>query len=980
MNMSRFVNLLVALTLSTAGLFGQAEIGGATVGGTVSDPSGASVPGAKVTLSSPDTGFTRAVETTGAGLFSFGRVPVGRYELTVEANGFKTGKRQNLTLTVGAVLDLDFKLEIGAASETVSVTAEVPVVESTRSQTSTTVNEKAIRDLPINGRNFLDFALLTPGITRDPRGGDLSFGGQRGTANSLLVDGGDSNNLFFGQSSGRAGTRNPYSFSQDAVQEFQVNTSGYTAETGRAGGGVINVVTKNGTNDFHGTAFWFFRDRAMNANTFINNSRRIARQPYHFNQFGANLGGPLVKDKVFFFFNYDAQRNKNPNELFLTQAPTADPLSQQGFRELQQFLTPYTRNFDNNLYTGRVDWNLTSTQNLNVRYNAHRFQGKNLENAGANSAAEHTGNSNVTTDNVAVNYTKVFGSATVFDARYIFLRDNEPGQANSTNPEAVILQNNATVMQIGRNNFSPRFTNTRRNQMIASVSRVAGRHTFKAGVDFNFERIDNFFPGLFSGSYRFLSYADFAARRPFSYTQAFAGANTSGPLTKPNINEYAFYLQDVWRVNQRLTLNYGIRYDLMDSADPAVRNPNAPLLGAGLDTARMNLDSNNWGPRFGFAYRLLANEKLVARGGYGVFYARTPAIMTGTAHSQNGIQVQTFELRANLPTYPNVLAAAPTGTVTPNIYVFAPDYVQPLTQQWSFTLASQILPGTALEVGYLGVRGMHLSRTRDVNLFPAELVNGTLSTGGAVPFFRHPGTGGPARPNPAFGRISVFESGADSVYHGMYVQVTKRYARNFQLLGSYTWSKVIDTAPNQVAVVVPFDDGLMTQNSLNPNADRGLGDADVRHRFIFSGLWDITYANKLGGVGRAILGDWQLSLIANAQSGRFFTATVAGDPNNNSQTATDRTPWLARNTIEGPGFAAVDARVSKDILLGTERVRLRLIGEAFNLTNRANFNNFNRGQFNFNATSRVFTPNAPFLQRTGSADPRILQIAARITF
>ncbi|HBY61601.1 MAG TPA: TonB-dependent receptor, partial [Solibacterales bacterium] len=185
--------------------------------------------------------------------------------------------------------------------------------------------------LPINGRNFLDFTLLTPGVVRDVRAGDISFGGQRGTANSLLVDGGDTNNNFFGQSMGRIGSgRSPYSFSQDAVQEFQVKTNGYDPEIGRAGGGVVNVITKSGTNELHGGAFWFFRERSMNANTFINNSRRIARTPYRFNQFGGNAGGPVKKDKVFFFYNYDGQRNSTPNEVFLQVNAPADapPLMQ----------------------------------------------------------------------------------------------------------------------------------------------------------------------------------------------------------------------------------------------------------------------------------------------------------------------------------------------------------------------------------------------------------------------------------------------------------------------------------------------------------------------------------------------------------------------------------------------------------------------------------------------------------------------------
>src|SRR6266849_6624518 len=351
------LQILMCVCLIAATAFAQGEIGGASLNGTVTDSSGAAVPSAKVTATNPATGLTRTTATDQSGLYNFQQLPVGTYDLTIEAKGFKVSKRTGVSLTVGAVATVDIPLEIGTAQETVSVTAEVPVVETTRSQTSTTVTTKQVSDLPINGRNFLDFTVLTPGVLRDPsRGGDLSFGGQRGTANSLLVDGSDSNNVFFGQSTGRSGTgRNPYSFSQDAVQEFQVNTNGYNAEVGRAGGGVINVITKSGSNQFHGAAFEFFRDKALNANSWENNRANRAKKFYHFNQFGGNIGGPVVKNKVFFFFDYDGQRNTSPNTVILQVAPPADALSQQAFQQLQPFLASYGQALNNNTYLGKVD-------------------------------------------------------------------------------------------------------------------------------------------------------------------------------------------------------------------------------------------------------------------------------------------------------------------------------------------------------------------------------------------------------------------------------------------------------------------------------------------------------------------------------------------------------------------------------------------------------------------------------------------------
>ena len=332
-------------------------------------------------MTNTGTGLTRTTQSNDAGFYNFSRLPVGTYDLATESQGFKSSKRNGVALTVGAVVTLDLSLEVGATQETVSVNADVPVVETTRSTTATTVSEQQVRDLPINGRNFLDFAVLTPGVARDPtRGGDLSFGGQRGTANSLLVDGSDANNVFFGQSTGRAGTgRNPYSFSQDAVQEFQVSTNGYSAEVGRAGGGVINVITKSGTNDFHGTAFEFFRDKALNANTWENNRRGRPKRAYHFNQFGGNIGGPIEKNKLFFFFDYDGQRNTEPNTVFLgvPPAPSDAPRDSRRLARCRNISTPYAARAEQR----RLSWARWTTtqrpnQRLSVRYNANRFTGE----------------------------------------------------------------------------------------------------------------------------------------------------------------------------------------------------------------------------------------------------------------------------------------------------------------------------------------------------------------------------------------------------------------------------------------------------------------------------------------------------------------------------------------------------------------------------------------------------------------------------
>ena len=979
--------LLTSLFLSlllTSSAWAQSEAGTGTVNGTVTDSSGASVANARVIVKSKSTGLVRESTTTEAGVYSFVRLPVGVYDLRFEIQGFKAALRPDVPVNVGALATVDIAMEVGQASESVTVSSELPVVETTRSQASTLVGEKLIRDLPINGRNFLDFTVLTPGVVRDPRGGDLSFGGQRGTMNSFMIDGTDSNNLFFGQSTGRQGVRNPYAVSQDAVQEFQVNTNGYAAEIGRAAGGVVNVITKSGTNQYHGGGFWFLRRQSLTANNSFQKSLGRTRPLYEFDQFGGNIGGPVKHDKLFFFFNYDGQRNEEPIVMFTTAVRPTDAAQATEFDALTKRFANYARGLNNNVYLTKVDWNVANGKTLNLRWNANRFTGKNYENAGAQRLAESTGDAKVTTDTIGATYTQVVGARDVLDVRYVNVRDDEPGDANSDAPETTIRQGGQTIIVTGRNNFSPRYTNSKRNQVVGTLTTVRGQHTIKFGGDFNFERISNFFPGQFSGVYLFNTVADWIARRPAQYSQALAGPGTDGALTRPNINEYAFFIQDAWRATNRLTLNYGIRYDLMNTADPPVANPNEQLRAAGYRTDFMPLDKNNWGPRFGLAYRVTKDERMVVRGGYGVFYGRTPAILTGTVHSQNGIQVQNYSFTANIPvTYPNILAAPPAVNRTPNIFAFERNYQQPSTQQWSAQTEIRVARDYSVTVGYLGVRGYHLTRSRDINLFPAADTVAQVTGGGTLTFGRFQS----ARPNGAFGRITLVDSGADSKYHGVFVQMSKRFSRNYTLQASYTASKVTDTAPEATAVLPANggDDVKIAQNPLQPNLDKGPGDADTRHRFVASASWDIDYGNQLHGAARYVLGYWQLSTIIQAQSGRVYSTRVNTDINNDGNFNSDRTPGATRNSLRLPAFATADLRLSKEIPLGTERVRARFLAEAFNFTNRTNVTGRNATQYNFTLPSAtnpnfVATPNAVFGAPTSAGDARIFQLALKFTF
>ena len=511
------LGLLVSFVLlSVMTVFAQSQANTGNIDGRVSDPNGAGVPNVTVTATNEATAISKSAETKEDGTYRISFLVPGTYKVaTSGAQGFAPASFTNVVVTVGGQTPLDIQLTIGTTTTMVDIAVEGQVVETTRTSVSSVINERAIQNLPVNGRNYLDFATLTPSVVRDPtRAGDLAVGGQKGTLNSLQVDGADNNNTFFGQSFGRTGTRPPYQFSEESVQEFQVNQNGFSAEFGRAGGAVINVVTKSGTNQFHGSGFEFFRDEALNSNTPILTARRAKRPKSQINQFGATIGGPIKKDRVFFFFAYDGQRSNIPN---VVDAPNffAQPAAIQNLLAPKMQTYQIGRNQD--VFMFKTDIHLNDANQLVLRFNQQNFTGNNNENSGPLSVEEHSGNSVAKTTTFSGSLISTLSSTLINEFRFQFGRDREPGEANSDAAEARI-QTGGGFLQLGRNNFSPRETTIKRGQFIDVMSYTRGKHNFKFGADLNFDRVFNFFPGLFSGQYTFNSYALFAANTPASFT------------------------------------------------------------------------------------------------------------------------------------------------------------------------------------------------------------------------------------------------------------------------------------------------------------------------------------------------------------------------------------------------------------------------------------------------------------------------------
>jgi outer membrane receptor protein involved in Fe transport len=625
---------------------------------------------------------------------------------------------------------------------------------------------------------------------------------------------------------------------------------------------------------------------------------------------------------------------------------------------------------------------LNDSNQLVFRFNQQNFTGNNNENGGPLSVEEHSGNSVAKTTTFSGSLTSTLTSRVVNEFRFQFGRDREPGTANSDVVEARI-QTGGGFLQLGRNNFSPRETTIKRWQFIDTLSYTRGAHSLKFGADLNFDRIFNFFPGLFTGQYTFNSYALFASNTPASFTQNFAGPNTSGGTTNPDMSDYGFFAQDDWRATPNLTLNFGLRYDYQKMADPTVNNPSAALAAVGLNTTTPVRDGNNFSPRFGFSYAF--DEKTVVRGGYGIFFGRTPAIMLGTAHSQNGIQVTGVTLNCTLvpnpcPTYPAIFTTPPaTGAQTPSLYLFARDYAQPYVQQGRLGIERELMANTSLSVTWMYFRGVHLSRARDINLGAPVPTVVTDPAGQTFTVLRHPA----ARPIAGFTRITLFESTADSRYHGLALELKRRFVRNFQFIAAYTASSAKDNKPEQTMVVVGTDDVKGLMNNLDINADWARSDLDIRHRFVFSPIYEIGRVAEDNAFASALLSHWTFSGIITLQSGFAHSALIAGDANRDGNAATDRVPGTARNAFTTPSIYVFDTRVTKSFRFG-ERYNLSFIAEAFNLFNRSNLATVNTGRYGIASSSAIVLTNpaasTPFGGARTFLGERQVQLGLRFRF
>jgi Carboxypeptidase regulatory-like domain/TonB dependent receptor len=930
---ARAALILFAVTLAVGGLRparAQQGVSSATLGGRVEDAGGAAVGSASVVVTNLDTGQSLTAASDGEGRYRFAYLPVGPYRLRAEHAGFAAFDKE-LVLTLGQAADLTIRLSVAGIEESVNVDEGAGVLEVSRAQLSETIHPREVDGLPLNGRNYLDLALLVPGASRTNTGSvqrfaetsavagtGLSFAGQRNLNNGFIVDGLSAND----DAANLAGA----SFSQEVVREFQVVTSGGIAEFGRASAGVVNVVTKSGTNDFRGRVYGFLRDRKLDAR----NPLAPHKEPFTQAQYGVTLGGPVRADRAFFFSNFEQTRLTNAAVVTITPTAAAavnarlDRIGYAGAR-LSTGVVP--AGFDATNFLLRFDHGLSQSNQLTARYNLYDISALNARNVGGLNALSR-GTALVDRDQtLALSLVTTPGRGALNEARFQFTRSRLGAPVNDDDGPAV---NISGVASFGVATFSPTWRDADVFEALDNLTAQRGAHSYKFGVDYLHNALRIEFPGATRGVYTFTSLTNFLAGGYGSFQQAFG--EPSQTISNPNAGLYA---QDEWRPRPGLTVNYGLRYDAQVLPDP------------------LRTDADNFAPRLGVAYAP-GDSRTVLRAGFGLYFDRVPLRAVSNALQRDGSKYLVVQLAPSdlgAPQFPDILPSLPTLLPTrPNVTRIDPVISSGYSEQFNLQLERE-LPGGSLSVGYAHLRGLHLILSRNVNA-------PTLTAAEA----RGLGVSNLGRPDPAWGNVSRYESSGDSYYEGMFVSFNVRAAEWGAVRVSYTLSKAIDTAGNFFF--------SSPQDSSNLRDERGLSDNDQRHRLTLSGTLE---APRTGAPGllRSLAG-FQLGYIFTCASATPFNVLTGNDRNGDTN-FNDRPAGLGRNTGRGFGFASLDLRLGRRFRL-SERAELETIVEGFNVLNRANYQTPN----NVYGTGRAPLPS--FGLPTAAADPRQVQLGLRLTF
>jgi hypothetical protein len=927
--MNLFYALLIAAQTVTS----------ASVTGTVRDASDAVVPGASVQIKNDDTNQTWQAASDDRGRFRLLYLPVGKYHLSVELSGFSAATL-NLTLAIGQAVDVPIVLNPAGVSETVEVAA--PVVEVRRTEMASAITPREVETVPLNGRNYLDLALLAPNVSRTilrsndrfaetsaVAGTGVSVAGQRNLNNTFIVDGVSAND----DAADLAGV----SFSQEVVREFEVVTSGGAAEFGRASSGVVSVVTQSGTNRTGGRVYEFFRNDAFDAQSPL----AARKDPLNQNQYGLTLGGPIVKDRTFWFGNIE--RTQQDRTGIVTIAPSAvaainTALDTAGYAGPRISTGNYPTGYTTTNIFGRVDHRATAASRLEVRYSLYDVTSQNARNAGGLSDVNRGAALDDTDQTIAANYLSTLSSGLINEARAQFTHSRLGAPVNDLIGPAVNING---VASWGTATSSPTERVLNVLEAVDTVTLQRGAHLFKTGLDVLYNRVDIAFPGALQGVYTFTSLANFQSGTYSQFQQAFG--TPSQFQSNPNLSLFG---QDEWRPRSDLTVNAGLRYDLQWLPDP------------------IQLDANNLSPRLGMAYAP-GDGKTVIRASGGVYFDRIPLRATSNALQRDGSKYKTAVLsfgQTGAPVFPDVLPSFPAGVLV-SINNINPNIRDAFSQQGSVQVERALAGGLSATVGYSYLRGRAIIMSHNVNV---PTLAAAQAEAQAVPNL--------GRPDPNFGNISQYDSIGDSWFHALTMSLGTRPASWGHARVSYTLSDSMDDAGNA------FFQTPQTQNDIL--ADKGPSDNDQRHRLVLSGSFGDPLATLRGGpstalgTGSAVLGrvfgGFQFGYVYSYASGAPFTV-VTGSDNNNDTTVNDRPAGVGRNSERLPATSSLDLRVSREFAMAGGR-RLEAMIEAFNLMNHVNVLNVN------NTFGNGATPLSTFGQRTAVGDMRQVQLGVRWSF
>ena len=910
--------------LSPAIAHAQTSKVGATLEGTVSDSNGGVIPNVNVEVRNTATNQTRTLVTDERGSFRAGELPVSTYEVTVELNGFEPYRHAGVDLALGQSVRLEIVLAPASSSTQIAVTAQPEGIDVSQTSVVSTVDGERIEELPVRSRNYLDFVLLAPGVVASPAaasggatllaGSGFTFGGLRARSNNISIDGLDNNDEYTGSSR--------IELSPEIVQEFQVVNNGLSAESGGASGGSINVITRSGANAIHGDAFLFVQDAAFNArDPFEVEAGKPAFRRY---RAGAALGGPIVKDRTFYYVAVEQESNRGQNgseidpgvasAINALLATGSDP--QLATRQIATGFFPISR--AETEAAGKLDHQLTKNTSLMLRYAfTNNKEAGDAFNTDGLTDLSARGSSFTSDSAISGALTTVFSSQAVGDLRMQAATSRTVLRTNDTTGPGIDI---AGLVEFGRPYGGLSERHEHQYQASYNYTRTRGKHVWKVGGTVNRVSLDATIQDGFGGLYLFSTLADFLAGHPIQFRQDFGGSKVEFP-----VSSFGGFAQDHWSVTPKVTVDLGIRYDF----------EHLP--------SEFNQATHDFSPRIGLAWS--PAERWVFRAGYGIFFDRQVLANLARAIEKNGTQA--FEQVVDGNAAASLFGAAGGGSLTapvagiaPSIFRADSNLATPYSQQTSAGAEYLLARNLSIRADYLYVRGVHLSRTINVNLLPPVVLtsanaatlgvlNPTPQQIGREVFF-------PGRSNANFDDVYQIEDTANSTYNGLSITLNHRMFDELAFSANYTLSRVFDDASD-------FDE--QPQNPFDLAAERALSRQDQRHQFVFSALWELPIGDDEDSPKQSagtpswptrVFSHIELAPIVTLGSGRVVNPLTGADSNlSHSFPLSSRPLGFGRDSLQTPGLANADFRVLKYFPFG-KSAHLDCVAEFFNLFNHPN--------------------------------------------